>query len=287
MASGYALLDSGGRRRLERFGDVVLDRPAPQALWEPSLSKREWDAAHGRYERDSSGGGSWTRTDGLPEQWELEAGGLRLLLRPTGFGHLGIFPEQIRFWEWIQQRCKAAPEPPRVLNLFGYTGGSTLAAALGGAKPTHCDASKGVVQWGRQNQSLSAIGPDAIRWIVDDARKFVRRELRREKRYDAVILDPPSFGRGQKGEVFKLERDLPSLLADLAQLLGDAPQFMLLSAHTPGVGPLALERLLRQALRRDDGLWSAGEMFIDENDDPSRRLPSGEWCAWQFAGDPP
>lgn len=287
MASDYALLDSGGRRRLERFGDILLDRPAPQALWEPSLPESEWKRAHGRYERDSSGGGSWTRSDGVPEEWELAAGGLRLLLRPTGFGHLGIFPEQIPFWAWIRRRCEMAAEPVRVLNLFGYTGGSTLAAALGGAEPTHCDASKGVVQWGRQNQELSGIGSDAVRWIVDDARKFVRREIRRERRYDALILDPPSFGRGQKGEVFKLERDLSALLADLAQLLSDMPQFVLLSAHTPGVGPLALERLLRQAMRRDDGRWSSGEMFIAEAGDASRLLPSGEWCAWQREGDAP
>lgn len=274
----YELLDCGDGRKLERFGQILLDRPAPQSIWPARLPPSRWREATARYERSSSGGGAWVLPNELPESWEIEIGGLRLTLRGTGFGHLGVFPEQACMWPWIRSQSGRAL---RVLNLFGYTGGSSLAAAQSGAVVTHCDASRGIVQWAQENQTLCGIDPDAIRWLVDDARKFSAREVRREQSYHGIILDPPSFGRGKKGEVFKLERDLPSLLVDCAQLLDDDARFLLLSAHTPGVGPLALRELLRSTLKGKRGEFACGELWIPA---VGRTLPSGSWAVWQRRG---
>jgi 23S rRNA (cytosine1962-C5)-methyltransferase len=282
----YALLDSGDRRKLERFGSVVLDRPSPQALWAPRLTASAWSAAAARYERSSSGGGRWETRTSPPQEWSVLLGELRFLLKLTGFGHLGVFVEQMPFWEWIRARSAACARPMRLLNLFGYTGGSSLAAAAAGAEVTHCDSSKGIVQWGRANQALNALAESPIRWIVEDARKFVAREVRRGSRYDAIVLDPPSFGRGQKGELFKLEEHLGTLLDELRQLLTDDASFLLLSAHTPGVGALALRRLLQERLHERGGSFLSGEMAIAEATGSALLLPSGHWAAW-FSGGPP
>jgi len=271
----YELLDSGAGRKLERFGPVLLDRPAPQAIWSPALPTAEWRRASARYERSSSGGGAWEEPNRLPESWSISIGGLKLLLRGTGFGHLGVFPEQLCMWPWIRAH---AARGTSVLNLFGYTGGSSLAAAQGGAEVTHCDASRGIVQWAQENQQLCGLGEQGIRWLVDDARKFCARELRRERSYHGIVLDPPSFGRGKKGEVFKLERDLPALLVDCAKLLDRDARFFLLSAHTPGVGALALRELLREALGKREGIFASGELWIPSE---LRVLPSGSWASWQ------
>jgi 23S rRNA (cytosine1962-C5)-methyltransferase len=278
----YQLLDSGDGAKLERFGDYILDRPSPQALWSKQLPEL-WQEAHARFTRDSSGGGNWSGRDRLPDTWTISAGGQRMLLKPTGFGHIGLFAEQIPFWNWIRRRCEATTTP-RVLNLFGYTGGSSLAAAAGGADVTHCDSSKGVVSWGRENQNLSGLDDRNIRWIVDDARKYVKREARRESHYDGIILDPPSFGRGSKGEVWKLEQDLSEHLADCVALLRPDAGFVLLSAHSPGVGAVALERLLREAVGSARGDWAHGEMAISETTQ-GLALPSGCWASFS-AGHP-
>ncbi|HEX9640492.1 MAG TPA: class I SAM-dependent methyltransferase [Candidatus Krumholzibacteria bacterium] len=285
--SDYSLLDSGNRRKLERFGTVVLDRPSPQALWAPRLMPSAWSAAAARYERSSSGGGSWERRSPLAQEWTVLLGELRFILKLTGFGHLGVFVEQMPFWEWIRARCAESESPLRVLNLFGYTGGSSLAAAAGGAEVAHCDSSKGIVQWGRANQDLNAMSELPIRWIVEDARKFVARELRRGSRYHAIVLDPPSFGRGQKGELFKLEEHLATLLDELRQLLTDDASFLLLSAHTPGIGALALRRLLQERLEERGGAFASGEMAIAEGSGTGLLLPSGQWAAWSCSGTTP
>jgi 23S rRNA (cytosine1962-C5)-methyltransferase len=284
--SEYELLDSGHQSKLERFGAVLLHRPSPQALWKPRLDTAVWDAAHARYERSSQGGGHWIAAADVPETWMCNVGTLRLELRRTGFGHVGVFPEQIRFWNWLRQavqtRAQDLKRAPRILNLFAYTGGSSLAAAMGGARVTHCDASHGVVQWASENAKYNDLGDGHIRWIVDDALKFLRREARRENTYDGIILDPPSFGRGPRGEVWKLEDGAAELLAAVAAVLDGDPGFVLLSAHTPGIGPLALNNLLTAALGErvdmDSLEFSHGEMLV-ESAAGILSLPAGTWAS--------
>ncbi len=280
----YALIDSGQFSKLERFGRVVLERPAAAAIWPQRLPTNIWHEAVATYHRDRSGGGDWTVRDRLAESWTIETGGLKLLTKPTGFGHVGLFAEQIPFWRWIRHQCSV--RTLEVLNLFAYTGGSTLAAAQGKARVTHCDASRGIVQWARENADLCDLTDAPIRWIVDDAGKFVRREVKRERAYDAIILDPPSFGRGNKGEVWKFERDLLPLLEACGELLSDKASFFLLSAHTPGVSGLALRQLVLDTIGRRAGSTDCGEMWITpEHDGPL--LPSGNWAAWWADGSGP
>lgn len=283
--SDYALLDSGEQSRLERFGGWVLDRPSPQAFWRRRLPASDWGAAHARYERSSEGGGRWVEQAGVPEAWTCRVGPLELELRRTGFGHVGVFAEQIPFWQWLRPAVAAwatrIQRPPRVLNLFAYTGGSSIAAAMGGAEVTHCDASRGAVQWASENAARNELGGGAIRWIVDDALKFLRREARRENLYDGVVLDPPSFGRGPRGEVWKLEEGAAELLDAVVQVLAPDPAFVLLSAHTPGLGPLALANLLRSALRSHPAATAleseCGEMVVQPDGD-GFTLPAGTWA---------
>ncbi len=282
----YALLDSGHGQKLERFGQHLVVRPSPQALWAPALDETRWGAAEARYERSSRGGGSWNPSDALPESWECTVGAQRFRIKPTGFGHMGVFAEQAPFWEWITEQACPGHE---VLNLFAYTGGSTIAAARGGASVTHCDASKGVVQWASDNAGLNDLVHAPIRWIIDDALKFLRREARRERRYHGVILDPPSFGRGPRGQVFKLEESVGDLLDACVDVLADDFAFVLFSAHTPGIGAVALRNLLHVALGRrfgadvDRGGSAHGEMWI-EGDRNTLPLPSGTWSAWARNG---
>lgn len=278
--SEYALIDSGDLARLERFGPWVLDRPSPQAYWRPRHPRSTWAAAHARYERSSGGGGHWVDDSEVPEAWPCRVGALDLELRRTGFGHVGVFAEQIPFWDWLVA-AGTAHGPARVLNLFAYTGGSSIAAAMGGAEVTHCDASRGVVQWASENAGRNDLGPGRIRWIVDDALKFLRREARRGNLYEGIVLDPPSFGRGPKGEVWKLEEGAGELLDAVAAVLAPEPAFVLLSAHTPGLGPLALSNLLRGALAAHPGRaaldFEHGEMCVEPADE-GFALPAGTWA---------
>ena len=280
-SSDYALLDSGGFQKLERFGPVVLSRPCAQAVWHPTLPKHEWQQATATFFRD--GGNQWRGRDRLPESWAIQVDGTRFQLSSTDFGHLGIFPEQRDQWRRIREVCTAYQtqhhRAPRVLNLFAYSGGSTLAAAHAGAEVCHVDASKGMVEWARQNAALNQLQDRPVRWIVDDVSKFLERELRRERRYDLIILDPPSYGRGAKGEVFKIENDLPKLLALLAKLTSDDPLGVLLSCHTPELTPISLHHLLLQAFGARGGHFEQGEMQLRgaENVLP---VPSGSFCWW-------
>ncbi|MDD5707259.1 MAG: class I SAM-dependent methyltransferase [Kiritimatiellae bacterium] len=286
MTDEYALLDSGNGRKLERFGRFVLARPCAQAIWRPSLSQAEWEAADASFDRED--GHRWRSRERLPDQWEIEVDGLRFRLSSTDFGHLGIFPEQRVCWRWIGEAVKSAAHPdchPRVLNLFAYSGGATLAAARAGAEVCHLDASAGMVQWARGNAAANALDQAPIRWIVDDAHKFLTREIRRGRRYDGIILDPPSFGRGAKGEVYKIEDDLPETLASCRQLLTDRPAFFLLSAHTPGITPVVLENLASDALRDLPGTLSSGEMLLT-GAPGVRPVPSGCMAAWTARATP-
>ena len=279
--SDYALLDSGNGRKLERFGRYVLSRPCSQAVWKPSLDSRAWEAAQASFDREE--GNRWHHRSALPDHWTITAAGIRFKLSGTDFGHLGIFPEQREQWRWIRERvaaaCAARSEPVRVLNLFAYSGGSTLAAALGGASVCHLDASKGMVQWARENAALNGLSEHPIRWIVDDAHKFLCREVRRERRYDAFILDPPTFGRGQNNELYKIENDLPETLALCRKLMSDHPLFVLLSAHTPGYSPVVLGNVLRQAVP-SGGVLETGEMLLTGAPDVLP-TPSGAFARWR------
>lgn len=275
--NGYELLDSGNGAKLERFGDVVLARPCAQAVWQPQRPAL-WKTADATFDRED--GNRWHGRRRLPKEWPIDVDGTRFRLSGTDFGHLGIFPEQRAQWAWIRETVAAAPRPPRVLNLFAYSGGSTLAAARAGAEVCHLDASRGMVQWARANAALNGLESHPIRWIVDDAHKFLNREVRRGRRYDGIILDPPTYGRGGNGETYKIERDLTETLRLCRALLSDAPCFLLLSAHTPGHTPVVLSNVLTQALRGLGGAVASGEMLLSGAEDVFP-LPSGAYARWQ------
>ena len=227
MVDDYELIDSGNGRKYERFGGVSLVRPCAQALWQPE-SPMTWNRATATFDRED--GNHWHNRGALPKEWTIETAGIRFRLSGTDFGHLGIFPEQRAQWKWIRDMMRNAVQgrpkeepPPSLLNLFAYSGGSTMAAALGGASVCHLDASKGMVQWARDNAALNGLKGHPIRWITDDAHKFMEREIRRGRRYDAVVFDPPTFGRGANGEMYKIERDLKKTLLLVKAILSDAP----------------------------------------------------------------
>ncbi len=254
-ADDYELLDSGDGRKFERFGPVSLVRPCSQALWRPR-NFSAWRSATATFDRED--GNRWHGRSSLPDSWEISTAGVRFKLSGTDFGHLGIFPEQRAQWRWIRENVR---EGSSVLNLFAYSGGSTIAAAQGGAEVCHLDAAKGIVQWARENAALNDLSDRPIRWIVDDAHKFLRREVRRERRYDAVIFDPPTFGRGANGETYKIERDLKETLALVKSVLSDKPLFVLFSSHTPGLSCRGAENIMAQAFQ--SAKVETGEMLLE------------------------
>ena len=271
--SSYRLLDSGRLRRLEQAGPYRLVRPALNAFWEPSLPEEEWAKADAVFTRDSSGSGRWEFRRALPESWQARYAGFTLKLKPTGFGHLGFFAEQYRNWERFAKGGFAS-----ALNLFGYSGVGSMAMAAGGAKVCHLDAARGMNEWGQENLLLNPGVPDRIRWITDDVKKFLRREVRRESRYDLIALDPPSFGRGSSGQVWKIENDLPGLLELCRELRDPARPFhLVLSCHSPGFSPAVLTRILREKLGEEAAV-AADEMTIPES--TGKFLPAGisAWC---------
>ncbi len=277
QTNGYELIDSGDGRKLERFGDFVLERPAAQAAWRPRLPEGQWQQrAHARFDRVK--GNHWHGRHRLPEEWECNIDGLRFRLSSTNFGHLGVFPEQRPMWRWLRESCSRR-KGLRVMNLFAYSGGSSLAPAQGGASVCHVDASKGMVEWARDNARRNGLEEAPIRWIVDDVHAFLRREIKRGRQYDGIILDPPSFGRGAKGEAFKIEERINPLLDQLKQLLSDDPAFVLLSAHTPGFSAQVLANLLQQITPRS-GKLDCGEMLL-EGASKVPPLPSGAYARWQ------
>ncbi len=280
----FSVLDTGDGEKLERWGEYVLRRPDPQAIW-PKREPALWDGADGWYHRSANGGGEWVFARKLPERWTLRYGALAFHVRPTGFKHTGLFPEQAANWDWmsglIRSAAKKGADRPRVLNLFAYTGGATLACAFAGAAVCHVDAAKGMVQWARENHQLSGLPDDSVRWIVDDALKFVQREIRRGSRYDAVVMDPPSYGRGPDGEIWKLEDRVFELVDLCAQAMSDSPLFFLLNAYTTGLQPAVLTNLLKFAVEgRYGGLAEAGELCLPS--EAGGVLPcgaSGRWTA--------
>ena len=277
MKDDYELMDSGDGRKYERFGDVSLVRPCSQALWRPE-SPETWSRATATFDRED--GNRWHNRGALPKEWTIETAGIRFRLSGTDFGHLGIFPEQRAQWNWIREiiKCRGGnSKPPTVLNLFAYSGGSTIAAAQGGAEVCHLDASKGMVQWARANAELNGLKEHPIRWITDDAHKFMEREVRRGRRYDAIIFDPPTFGRGANGEMYKIERDLKKTLSLVRSLLSDSPLFVLFSSHTPGLSCTVAANILDQAFPRAQ--IETGEMLLEGGALP---CPSGIYCRAVF-----
>jgi 23S rRNA (cytosine1962-C5)-methyltransferase len=245
----HQLLDFGEGRKLERFGPFVLDRPAVGTEGVArALSAGEWRAASARFEREAADRGRWIARTELPARWNIVHGRLAFELRPTPFGHLGLFPEQAVNWDWLAEQLHTASDGLRVLNLFAYTGGSTLAAAAAGAQLTHVDAAANVVAWARKNAALSSLEEAPIRWIAEDAQRFAQRELKRGRAYDAVILDPPSFGRGPGGQTWKLAEHLGELLETLATLTADRRRLVLMTCHTSGLGIPAVKQIMRDAL---------------------------------------
>jgi 23S rRNA (cytosine1962-C5)-methyltransferase len=275
----YELLDSGHGRKLERFGRIVLDRPCAQAVWSPQ-NKSQWKKADAFFTRKK--GLEWRGRDQLPDSWETVVNGVRMKLSTTDFGHLGVFPETRSMWDWVTETLKAESsgrkEPLHFLNLFAYSGGATLAGAKGGAHCCHVDASKGMVQWARENAKLNGLEDHPIRWIVDDVNKFLQREIRRGRRYDAILLDPPSFGRGKGGELYKIEHALLETLDLVKALLSDQPCFLYLTSHTPGFSPIVLKNLLQRLL--DKGHFECGEMLLTGGPEVYP-VPSGTWARWK------
>ena len=323
---GYELLDSGGEEKLERFGSVVLSRPDPQALWNKQLGSNDWGLANGKFERDpstSSGqaakGGRWVGK--LEKEWPIEFGGLTFLIKPTSFKHTGLFPEQLSNWEWVGERIalatkkspkqnglaspvgKGGPDQQdeeirgpfgedfsgaKVLNLFGYTGGATLAAAKAGAEVTHVDASKTAVAWARENAKLSGLEDAPIRFMVDDVMQFVKKEIKRGKKYDGIIMDPPAFGHGPAGELWKIEENFIELVKLCQELLSDKPLFFLINGYAAGYSPLAfaynLEPIQKKfsstSLGTGGGEVEYGDIAIQQSNS-NRLLPAGIFARWR------
>ena len=263
----YELIDTSDGERLERWGSYTLIRPDPQVVWHGRRASDAWRHADGTYHRSSSGGGSWNNGRRLKSEWnigyDLGIGEhLTFIVRPTGFKHTGLFPEQAANWDWFGDKIRKAGRPVKVLNLFAYTGGATLAAAEAGASVTHVDASKGMVTWAKENAHSSGLSDAPIRWIVDDCVKFVEREIRRGNHYDAIIMDPPSYGRGPKGEIWKIEESVYPLIKLCAQLLTDKPLFFLVNSYTTGLQPAVLRYMIATALEKYDGTVTADEIGL-------------------------
>jgi 23S rRNA (cytosine1962-C5)-methyltransferase len=276
MGEKYALIDSGNQQKLERFGDYLIARPCSQALWRPSLSKDQWERADAHFSRD--GGNSWTQKTKLPESWVVEIENVRFKIAPTDFGHLGVFPEHSLLWKPMKEIIRKQKLAPQILNLFAYSGGATLAAAQAGARVCHLDASKGMVAWARENAALNGLTSAPIRWIVDDVVKFLGREIKRGNQYEGIILDPPSFGRGSQGEVFKIERDIHEILSLCCKVLSKNPLFLIFTTHTPGMTPIVMGHLLKQKMQGLNGRIHTGEMVL-----PSElgiEIPSGSYAQW-------
>ncbi|MEQ9333437.1 class I SAM-dependent methyltransferase [Thalassobaculum sp.] len=278
----YALLDSGDGRKLERFGRLLLDRPDSQAIWHRSLPAERWAVADARFlaGREEEGSGRWeAKAGGLPAPWPIAYGPVRIEAQLTAFRHLGIFPEQRVHWDRVVDVVQARAGETALLNLFGYTGMASLLPAAAGAKVTHVDASKKAIAWARVNQEMSGLADAPIRWICDDAARFAAREVRRGSRYDVIVLDPPKYGRGPKNEVWRLEEQLPQLLADCRALMDERSSTLVLTAYATHLSMLTLQRLLEDAFAGLPGTISVGEMALRE-ETTGRLLPTSLYVSW-------
>jgi 23S rRNA (cytosine1962-C5)-methyltransferase len=295
----YELIDSGDGEKLERFGQYILRRPDPQALWHKNLTEKEWKGASAYFERVGESG-KWKKKEGVPSEWFVAMGGLKFLIKPTAFKHTGLFPEQEPNWSWIREVVKKRQENPlrltrtnhseeipdtsssrpiKVLNLFGYTGGATLSALSAGAEVIHIDSSKSAITWARQNAEVSGLAGKPVRWIEEDARKFVQREIKRGNKYDAIIMDPPAFGHGANNELWKIEEDFLNLLTLCEQILSDKPLFVLVNGYSAGYSAIAYENSLSPLIKKFGGQIERGELTIEESRS-GRLLPAGIFARW-------
>ncbi|MBQ7088990.1 MAG: class I SAM-dependent methyltransferase [Clostridia bacterium] len=276
----YELIDTSRGERLERWGDILLIRPDPQILWDTPRKDPRWKQAHARYHRSNTGGGQWERYRPIPDSWQIAYGDLQFALKPMGFKHTGLFPEQAVNWDLMAGLIKKENRPVKVLNLFGYTGAATLACVAAGAHVTHVDASKGMVAWGKENAVSSGLADKPMRWLVDDCVKFVQREQRRGNTYDGILMDPPSYGRGPGGEVWKLEEQVYPLVAECVKLLSDDPLFFLINSYTTGLSPSVMQYVLGTLLPEAiGGHLSADEIGLPVTDS-GMVLPCGATAMW-------
>lgn len=278
----YSILDTSSEEKLEDWNGVRLIRPDPQIIWKTPKNEKLWNSADGHYHRSSSGGGSWEYRNSKPQDsWKMSYGNLTFKIKPTGFKHTGLFPEQAVNWDFMRDRIRESSSDVNILNLFAYTGGATLACAEAGASVCHVDASKGMVAWARENAQLSGLSDRPVRWIVDDCEKFVKREIRRGKKYDGIVMDPPSYGRGSGGEIWKLEDSIYDLVELCSQVLTEKPLFFLLNSYTTGLSPAVMAYILDSILVKKFG----GSVTSDEIGLPVKSsnmaLPCGSTAIWQ------
>lgn len=277
----YELLDTSDGERLERWGDIILIRPDPQIIWQSEKKNPFWKRAHARYKRSGTGGGHWQEYKKLPDSWKITWQDLTFRLKPMGFKHTGIFPEQGVNWQFAMDKIKEAGRPVKVLNLFGYTGAATLACMQAGAAVTHVDASKGMVQWARENAAASGLQDKPVRWLVDDCVKFVQREVRRGNLYDGIIMDPPSYGRGPGGEVWKLEEQLYGLVEMCVPVLSPGALFFILNSYTTGLSPAVMEYLLGVLLQPHFGGRVSSDEIGLRVTETGMVLPCGSTAIWE------
>jgi len=281
-SADYELIDSGNEEKLERWGKYVLRRPDPQALWNKTLAEVEWKKADLTFDGNRK---VWKKkNESMPNEWQVNFNQLKFNIKPTAFKHTGVFPEQEPNWEFIKskvesQKLKGNTNPVKILNLFGYTGGATLAALSGGAEVTHVDGSKASVAWAKENAEFSGLDKKPVRWIIDDARKFVMREIKRGGKYDGIIMDPPSFGRGGRGEIWKIETDLLKLLDDCSKVLSDKPLFFIINGYAAGYSSQAYYNALKPIMEKYNGSFEIGELTIEELKG-GRLLPAGIFARW-------
>lgn len=277
----YEILDMANGEKLERWGDVILARPDPQIIWTSPSFPDKWKKAHARYRRSNTGGGAWNYQKKVPESWKVQYKDLTFLIKPMGFKHTGLFPEQAVNWDWMIQKIQKAGRPIQVLNLFAYTGGASVACSYAGASVCHVDSSKGMVAWAKENITASGLQDRPIRYIVDDVVKFVNREIRRGHTYDAIIMDPPSYGRGANGEVWKFEENLPELIDLCSTVLSDKPLFFLINSYTTGISSMVLENLLNLSIaKQHEGKVSHGEIGLPMTNS-KLILPCGIYGRWE------
>jgi 23S rRNA (cytosine1962-C5)-methyltransferase len=273
----YELIDSGNEEKLERYGKYILRRPDPQALWKKSQSEAEWKNADANFDADRK---VWKKkNESMQNEWQISYDDLKFNIKPTAFKHTGVFPEQEPNWQFIKSKISGAKRPIKVLNLFGYTGGATMAALSAGAEVTHVDGSKSAITWAKENAELSGLINKPVRWIIDDARKFVMREIKRGGKYDGIIMDPPSFGRGGKGEIWKIESDFVKLLEECQKILSDKPLFFIINGYAAGYSSNAYYNALKPIVEKYGGQFEIGELTIQESKG-KRLLPCGIFARW-------